>query len=294
MRLKDKIVFADNGNPAKGFKINGCNGSIIHQNRNEVLIDEVLYDKAPSFSYLIYSKINRTSAKNVLGPFKKEIGTDCNYFYNSVIPPIYLTDSDIVKRSNISGKLEDTVTSFDNLGSSISLHSMADKDNFFFFEQQLRARSIGNKKNIIFIGDMSPNEDVHQTLFGKVHGVTYLINTFIALNLDKIHNNFSNSLIVFSLLIMGILILLVTCKYILCRVENNYFKSEKNKRFKHPFVYINLFFEEISTYLLLLIFPFYFHHFSALPNIFMVLLLQFILLKVIDKKYIEPLFETNK
>ncbi|MBL0340687.1 MAG: hypothetical protein IPP71_07045 [Bacteroidetes bacterium] len=169
-------------------------------------------------------------------------------------------------------------------------------DNDFaleMFEQKLAFNKEAGNKNILVLGTLSDySSDIHQTVFGKTHGVSFLINTLIAL--QKKHHHQTVTAFLFLLVVLSIFILSVSCDRIRKKIKHffsdifdfstnklNKAITIKIKNFTKNIVSFILVFEDelVALFLLVVLYCIY-ALFHTIPNIFLVLFIFYINTKV--------------
>ena len=175
--------------------------------------------KRPNFfslPYLINVRLQKikTSSSDYFNLFLKQTDSSqhLSYTMNTFLPQFFITDESLLK-SDFSKQPQNNLSTSDTDFVPISsllyrtLGNAVSKDGEEELLADIQQRRRDNKKNIIFLGSFSGNEDLHRTAYTELHGPTIILNLVYALG--KGENKISVGLICWLFIwCMGITLLL--------------------------------------------------------------------------------------
>lgn len=167
-----------------------------------------------------------------------------------------------------------------------NLSDVSQKEDISYFLKDLKQRKHEGKHNIIFAGSLSSDQDVHQTLYGDMHGTSIILNLFLShVNGQHLVNAGS---VLFLFISLFIIFALLFCKALDLNPLSNHRvkKTGKQKENKLPAIFsalkagfLILVWEEMQVWLLIGLVIGYYQIFSKIINIMAVLVIITLLCK---------------
>ncbi len=281
---KDKLVIGFHHNSIFKEDLQKSFGKIGHKPINGLLVDEELIDSAEeSLPFLVYQKTNKDAKEYEFCNIGFQYGPSASgFFYNRLIPPMILTDSDIEGEPNIKEIKSIAYSDKYQPLNLLSLELAGDELSFIFFVERLRKDRLPGDKHIVILGEVEGESDIHQTVFGSKRGLTYLINSIIFLQLNY-HLRFLSAMIVFYLslfiLFLGFTLWVSKAK----KGKQIPMKKKQSKLLNWIFGLVRTFRDEALTIILLFVFRNFYLTYLVLPNVFIICALFFINLKCLEE-----------
>jgi hypothetical protein len=247
---KGKIALANDVDPKFQFIRDGLTekqlgelyGEVNFRSKEGISFYQYLYfdstyhlARKPSLPYLCYKKLNPIqglSNDHLIGDFVFNKNNYSDFYSNHFITPHFINDRTIysgVVQSSDEAEMDSFLTMTYNYW---DLNDCLDSLNIHKILEVLRERKVRNEsmkestnRNIIVIGSVLDNNDLHQTPFGRVYGIEILLNGLIYMQLGILKEQSTYVLVSFVIFLFFSILMYSIKRY----SENYIFKEFKLK-----------------------------------------------------------------
>ncbi len=299
---KGKIALANDIDPKFQYIRSGLNedqlfelyGEVNFRSKEGISLSQYLYfdstfhlARKPSLPYLCYRKLNpggKISDDYLVGNFVFNRNDLFQFRSNHFVTPHFINDGTIYSGSDneVHGSEIDNFQSLNcnyfDLNDCVKSGNM-DSIITLLEERAKRNKQIGSQinKNIIVVGSVLDNADLHQTAFGKVYGIEIILNGLVYMQLGYLKKHSTFILQSFIIFIFFSIFL-----YVIKRCSETYKFKEFRLKYFGTIWYIIVKCSEEIAFMLIIFFWIYWTQYTLFAfNFFFPLLVVLLVIKAI-------------